>query len=83
MGNSTSSPGSTTYIDQQNRYWSLQRFNAQTVCRVAPTDAKQVAAAVLIKSFLGCPFAVKSGGHAAFRGASNIEAGVTIEEANA
>lgn len=26
-----------------------------------------------------CPFAVKSGGHAAFRGGSNIQAGVTID----
>lgn len=27
----------------------------------------------------GCPFAVKSGGHAAFRGASNIQNGITID----
>lgn len=27
----------------------------------------------------GCPFAVKSGGHAAFSGASNIAGGITVD----
>ncbi len=34
---------------------------------------------LLITSFLSCPFAVKSGGHAASAGASNIQGGVTID----
>jgi FAD/FMN-containing dehydrogenase len=29
-----------------------------------------------------CPFAVKSGGHAAFPGASSIEGGITVDLAN-
>ena len=32
-----------------------------------------------MSQFFNCPFAVKSGGHAAFAGASNIEGGVTID----
>ena len=35
--------------------------------------------ALLVSQFFQCPFAVKSGGHAAFAGASNIEGGITID----
>jgi FAD/FMN-containing dehydrogenase len=34
---------------------------------------------VLVAKFMTCPFAVKSGGHATFRGASNIQDGITID----
>lgn len=30
----------------------------------------------------GCPFAAKSGGHAAFAGASNIQGGITLDFAD-
>lgn len=33
---------------------------------------------MLLSRLTQCPFAVKSGGHAAFAGASNIESGITI-----
>ena len=38
--------------------------------------------ALLVSTFFQCPFAVKSGGHAAFAGASNIQGGVTIDLVN-
>ena len=34
--------------------------------------------ALLLSRLTQCPFAVKSGGHAAFAGSSNIEGGITI-----
>lgn len=37
---------------------------------------------LLIVHFFGCQFAVKSGGHAAFKGASNIDSGITIDLKN-
>ena len=37
-----------------------------------------VSVLVLISRLTSCPFAVKSGGHAAFQGASNIEGGITV-----
>ena len=37
---------------------------------------------LLIVQFLHCQFAVKSGGHAAFKGASNIDSGITIDLKN-
>lgn len=33
---------------------------------------------VLLSRLTQCPFAAKSGGHAAFTGASNIEGGITV-----
>ena len=41
-----------------------------------------MSASLLITKFFGCPFAVKSGGHANFAGASNIQGGLTIDLAN-
>lgn len=74
-----SKPGSTVFDSEQGRYWSNQQLETVPACRVSPTNPIEVAATVLITSFLRCPFAVKSGGHAAFAGASNIQGGVTID----
>ncbi|KAL6716687.1 hypothetical protein ACLMJK_006255 [Lecanora helva] len=77
-----SEQGSPTYDQQQSRYWSNQQAETKPTCRVAPTNAQEVSATLLITAFFQCPFAVKSGGHAAFAGASNIQGGVTIDLAN-
>jgi len=37
---------------------------------------------VLLARLSQCPFAVKSGGHAAFPGASSIEGGITVDLVN-
>lgn len=47
-----------------------------------PKHANSVAAALLITTLFRCPFAVKSGGHAAFAGASSIQGGLTIDLKN-
>ena len=39
----------------------------------------EVAVGLLLSELTLCPFAVKSGGHAAFAGASNIQDGLTID----
>lgn len=71
-----------TYIKEQSRYWSNQQAEQLPVCRSSPKNAVEVAATLLITEFLHCPFAVKSGGHASFAGASNIQGGVTIDLVN-
>ncbi|KAL8910197.1 MAG: hypothetical protein Q9171_004495 [Xanthocarpia ochracea] len=71
--------GSSAYTQEQSRYWSLQQLNTLPACRVTPKNAADVAVALLLTEYLGCQFAVKSGGHAAFAGASNIQDGVTID----
>ena len=77
-----SQPGSLTYNQQQSKYWATQQADTQPVCRVAPNNAEEVAATLLVTSYFQCPFAVKSGGHACFVGASNIQGGVTIDLVN-
>jgi FAD/FMN-containing dehydrogenase len=46
---------------------------------VTPQTAEEVSLTLRVLKQLQCQFAVKSGGHAAFEGASNIEGGVTID----
>jgi len=72
----------TAVYEQTNLYWSNQQTETSPACRILPKSAKDVAAAFLVTKFLSCPFAVKSGGHGAFAGASNIQDGVTIDLRN-
>lgn len=51
-------------------------------CTFTPTAALEVSSLVLIARLTQCPFAIKSGGHAAFPGASSIEGGITIDMVN-
>lgn len=78
LGDVVSQPGSQTYTKQQS-YWSNQQAETQPACRVSPNLVNEVAGTLLITTFFQCLFAVKSGGHAAFGGASNIQGGVTID----
>jgi FAD binding domain len=79
LANTTTFPGSASYEFQQSRYWSNQQLETLPRCRVQPNSARDVAATLLVTSFFTCPFAVKSGGHAAFKGGSNIENGITLD----
>lgn len=51
-------------------------------CRFTPSTALDVSLTLKILVGYQCPFAIKSGGHANFAGASNIEGGVTIDFGN-
>lgn len=79
LGGIVSSRGGKLFVQQQSAYWSSQQAEVVPRCRVNPKSAKDVSAAILITRFYECPFAVKSGGHAAFAGASNIGDGMTID----
>ena len=82
LPNITSQPGSASYFGQESNYWSSQQAETLPACRVQPQSALDVSASLLVTKFFRCPFAVKSGGHAAFAGASNIQSGLTIDLAN-
>lgn len=71
-------PGSAVY-DSENNYWSQQQASTDPTCRFSPTHPAYVSLGVLTLRVTQCEFAVKSGGHAAFAGASNIENGLTID----
>ncbi|KAL8880398.1 MAG: hypothetical protein Q9198_002184 [Flavoplaca austrocitrina] len=59
-------------------YWSLNQANVNPYCIFKPSTVSAVSVLVLLSRLTQCPFAVKSGGHAAFAGASNIDGGITV-----
>ncbi|OKL58043.1 hypothetical protein UA08_06829 [Talaromyces atroroseus] len=59
-------------------FWSQQQEVVTPRCVFEPTSAVEVSSALLLAELFSCPFAVKSGGHAAFGGSSNIENGLSI-----
>ncbi|KIW75662.1 hypothetical protein Z517_10404 [Fonsecaea pedrosoi CBS 271.37] len=85
--------GSSNVIEQGNQafdaftnaYWSVQQESVDPSCIFKPTSATQVSIAILLSRLTQCPFAAKSGGHAAFAGASSIQGGITmsLEKINA
>ncbi|KAF4338959.1 FAD binding domain protein [Fusarium beomiforme] len=63
-------------------YWSLNQAEVDPYCIFIPQRPNQVSVVILLARLAQCPFAAKSGGHAAFAGASSIEGGITISFAN-
>jgi FAD/FMN-containing dehydrogenase len=60
-------------------YFSNQQRFTVPACIVRPTSALEISSALRTVKEYGCHFAVKSGGHAAFKGASNADGGITID----
>ncbi|RFU29595.1 hypothetical protein B7463_g6732, partial [Scytalidium lignicola] len=75
-------PNSTVYDFEESRYWSVQQATTTPACRLSPTCAQDVSTGLLLLKKYECQFSVKSGGHAAFAGGSNINGGVTIDFVN-
>ncbi|KAL1955951.1 hypothetical protein VTO42DRAFT_7936 [Malbranchea cinnamomea] len=67
------------YTEWRGQFWSQQQSEVQPACIFQPTSSTQVAIALLISRLVHCPFAVKSGGHAAFAGSSSVPDGLTID----
>ncbi|KOC13000.1 FAD binding domain protein, partial [Aspergillus flavus AF70] len=78
--------GSEKVLDQENTsyttftdaFWSEQQAEVRPSCIFKPSVNTDVAIVVLLSQLTRCPFAAKSGGHAAFRGASSSPGGITI-----
>ncbi|OCL06761.1 FAD binding domain-containing protein [Glonium stellatum] len=70
------SPEHELWTDQ---FWSQQQSAVKPSCIFQPKTAFDISAVVLVSRWSKCPFAVKSGGHAAFAGASNADGGITID----
>ncbi|EPS27469.1 hypothetical protein PDE_02412 [Penicillium oxalicum 114-2] len=71
-------PDDTAYADQRLLFFSQQQSETCPSCFFLPTDASHVSHAVRLIAGGSCPFAVKSGGHASFEGASSAAEGITI-----
>jgi FAD/FMN-containing dehydrogenase len=62
-------------------YFSQQQAAARPACIVSAQTVQDVSTAVrlLLKEGHSCPFAIRSGGHTSWAGASNIEGGIVID----
>ncbi|KAE8382674.1 hypothetical protein BDV26DRAFT_305251 [Aspergillus bertholletiae] len=68
----------TSYANFTGSFWSNQQAEVRPSCVFKPGVNTDVAIVVLLSRLTKCPFAAKSGGHAAFRGASSSPGGITI-----
>ncbi|KAK8025326.1 hypothetical protein PG990_003149 [Apiospora arundinis] len=75
-------PDEVAYTAFVGNYWSAIQSDVHPYCVFKPSTSAAVSVLVLLSRFTQCPFAVKSGGHAAFAGASNIEGGITVSFQN-
>lgn len=75
-------PCDSRYTNYTESYWSDAQQEVNPSCVFKPSQAADVSVAVLLARLTQCPFAARSGGHAAMEGASNIEGGVTISFEN-
>ncbi|KAL3423770.1 FAD binding domain-containing protein [Phlyctema vagabunda] len=78
--NNVSSSSSPDYVPIP--YWSIQQSEVTPACRIDVSSAEDIATTIKVANLTECPFAVKSGGHAAFPGGSSIENGILINLAN-
>lgn len=81
-------PDSTTYASSLASYFSAQQSSVQPQCIVSPGTPEDVSSTMHTvfslngingTSTTACKFAIRSGGHASFTGASNIQDGLTID----
>ncbi|RMZ73358.1 FAD binding domain-containing [Pyrenophora seminiperda CCB06] len=72
------SRGSLAYSAIINSFWSHQQQDPNPSCIFRPEEARDVSTLVLLSRLMQCPFSVKSGGHAAFAGASSADGGITV-----
>ncbi|KAI5458333.1 hypothetical protein BGZ63DRAFT_515057 [Mariannaea sp. PMI_226] len=71
-----------SYSAFNSGFWSLNQASVRPYCIFKPSSATDVSVVILLSRLTQCPFAAKSGGHAAFAGASNIDGGITISFEN-
>jgi FAD/FMN-containing dehydrogenase len=69
----------SAFANWTESFWSQQQEEVIPQSIFKPANAIDVSSAVLLAELFSCPFAVKSGGHAAFSGASNIQGGLSID----
>ncbi|KAM0279909.1 hypothetical protein ACHAQH_004350 [Verticillium albo-atrum] len=72
------SRGEAPYETFTGAYWSENQGEVDPYCIFKPASPSAVSVLVLLSRLTQCPFAVRSGGHAAFAGASSIEGGITV-----
>ena len=66
-------------LSEIDNIWAAQQGELVPACRVEPASAKEVAIVLEMLKATQCHFAIKSGGHARYPGASNTNGGVTVD----
>ncbi|RTE76764.1 hypothetical protein BHE90_008754 [Fusarium euwallaceae] len=74
--------GEVAYEAFTSSFWSANQGDVDPHCIFKPSKGKDVSVVVLLSRLTQCPFAAKSGGHAAMAGASSVEGGITISFMN-
>ncbi|RYP31763.1 hypothetical protein DL767_005583 [Monosporascus sp. MG133] len=74
--------GRSSFEEWLSEFWSAQQSETFPACLFRPSSSEEAAAAILLARLTQCEFAVKSGGHASFAGASNRRDGLTIDLAS-
>ena len=78
--NRTLFPGQAAFESRIGSYFDIKQQDLTPHCIVQPKDPEEVALAVKILTATRlCKFAIRSGGHTPYAGASNIEDGVTLD----
>lgn len=70
-------PSDAEYATREDSYWT-NNAKLGPACIVRPRSAEEVSMALKALVAAGQKFAVRSGGHMTWAGASNIAAGVTV-----
>ncbi|KAJ5747721.1 FAD linked oxidase N-terminal [Penicillium nucicola] len=78
FGSKVSAQTTAGYTNFTSSFWSVQQEEVQPRCVFRPTANTDVSTAVLLSRLTGCEFAARSGGHAAFTGASSRPDGISI-----
>ncbi|KAJ5951322.1 uncharacterized protein N7479_009735 [Penicillium vulpinum] len=78
FGSKVSGQGADGYDNFTSSFWSVQQEEVEPRCVFRPTKNTDVSTAVLLARLTGCKFAARSGGHAAFTGASSAPGGISI-----
>ncbi|KAI9374302.1 hypothetical protein BJX61DRAFT_540941 [Aspergillus egyptiacus] len=68
----------SAYHDVTKSYWAAQQAEVSPMCIFVPSTDAEVSFFVLASRAMDCPFAARSGGHAAFAGASSSQGGMTV-----
>lgn len=74
-------PGSTAYASSLASYFSVQQESVHPSCVVTPQTGQDVSKTLktLDADDLDCLFAIRSGGHTSWAGASNVEGGPVLD----
>ncbi|KAH8891930.1 oxidoreductase FAD-binding protein [Thozetella sp. PMI_491] len=74
-------PESTSYNESISSYYSGQEKDLEPGCIFAPKDASEVSKFIKLATAGGSriQFAIRSGGHTIWKGAANIDGGITVD----